>query len=100
VSFIENTWACAAPKDVPSEFLSTAKDAQTRFKFISYNEKLNHSIVKCYPKTGRTHQIRVHLQSLGYPIANDQMYGGDIENYADDDPDAIKLDTKDFMNSY
>jgi len=32
------------------------------------------SIVKCYPVTGRTHQIRVHLQHLGYPIANDQMY--------------------------
>merc|ERR1711981_1047880 len=33
------------------------------------------SVVKAYPKTGRTHQIRVHLMSLGHPIANDQMYG-------------------------
>ncbi|KAJ2773220.1 DRAP deaminase [Coemansia nantahalensis] len=32
------------------------------------------SIVYCRPKTGRTHQIRVHLQYLGYPIANDPLY--------------------------
>ena len=34
------------------------------------------SLVLCRPQTGRTHQIRQHLQSLGYPIANDPMYGG------------------------
>ena len=37
-------------------------------------------MVKCYPKTGRTHQIRLHLRSLGYPIANDPCYGGIIYN--------------------
>jgi len=35
-------------------------------------------LVKCMPKTGRTHQIRVHLQHLGYPIANDPCYGGSL----------------------
>ncbi len=33
------------------------------------------SLIEACPQTGRTHQIRVHLQSLGYPIAGDQKYG-------------------------
>ncbi|KAJ1966547.1 DRAP deaminase [Dispira parvispora] len=33
-----------------------------------------YSLVKCRPVTGRTHQIRVHLQYLGFPIANDPLY--------------------------
>jgi tRNA pseudouridine synthase 9 len=33
-----------------------------------------HSIVRCFPLTGRTHQLRVHLQFLGHPIANDPIY--------------------------
>ncbi len=34
------------------------------------------SLVECRPKTGRTHQIRVHLKHLGHPIAGDRVYGG------------------------
>ena len=33
------------------------------------------SIVRCFPRTGRTHQIRVHLQHIGYPIVADATYG-------------------------
>ncbi|KAF4307638.1 RNA-binding S4 [Botryosphaeria dothidea] len=33
-----------------------------------------YSIVRCMPLTGRTHQIRVHLQFLGHPISNDPIY--------------------------
>ncbi|KAH9602658.1 hypothetical protein KSS87_014124 [Heliosperma pusillum] len=36
-----------------------------------------HSIVQCEPFTGRTHQIRVHLQHTGHPIANDMLYLGE-----------------------
>lgn len=50
------------------------KPSQTIFQRISYDSKTNTSIVKCKPLTGRTHQIRVHLQFLGYPIANDPIY--------------------------
>ncbi|MCI0528320.1 MAG: RNA pseudouridine synthase, partial [Nitrospira sp.] len=33
------------------------------------------SLIKLYPKTGRTHQIRVHLQAIGHPLAVDPIYG-------------------------
>jgi tRNA pseudouridine32 synthase len=36
--------------------------------------KTGYSIVRCLPETGRTHQIRVHLQHLGHPIENDTIY--------------------------
>lgn len=50
------------------------KEATTTFKRVSYDPKSDTSIVKCRPFTGRTHQIRVHLQYLGHPIANDPIY--------------------------
>ncbi|KAK9448089.1 pseudouridine synthase [Limtongia smithiae] len=48
------------------------KPATTVFNRISYNGKT--SVVRCKPLTGRTHQIRIHLQYLGHAIANDPIY--------------------------
>ncbi|WVN86508.1 uncharacterized protein L203_101672 [Cryptococcus depauperatus CBS 7841] len=50
------------------------KNAMTLFKKVSYDKKRDQSVVRCRPQTGRTHQIRVHLQYLGHPIANDPLY--------------------------
>ena len=33
------------------------------------------SLVECHPRTGRTHQIRVHLAAAGIPVLNDPFYG-------------------------
>jgi RluA family pseudouridine synthase len=46
----------------------TAFEVIERFKGYSY--------LRCMPRTGRTHQIRVHLQHRGHPILGDDLYGG------------------------
>ncbi|XP_009076429.1 PREDICTED: RNA pseudouridylate synthase domain-containing protein 2, partial [Acanthisitta chloris] len=48
------------------------KSCKTIFQRLSYNGST--SVVRCVPHTGRTHQIRVHLQYLGHPIVNDPIY--------------------------
>ena len=49
------------------------KECRTVFQRLSFNGST--SVVRCLPLTGRTHQIRVHLQYLGFPIVNDPIYG-------------------------
>ena len=40
-------------------------------------EKYNkvYTLIKCILETGRTHQIRVHMASIGYPLVGDSVYG-------------------------
>ena len=51
---------------------SSGRHSKTLFKRIHYDGE--NSIVYCRPFTGRSHQIRVHLHFLGYPILNDPLY--------------------------
>ena len=52
------------------------RQAQTRYEVL---ETLGHfSYLKVFPKTGRTHQIRVHLASIHHPVLGDKLYGGKI----------------------
>ena len=59
------------------EVSNEGKSATSEFELIKRGKCL--SIVKFLPKTGRTHQIRVHCKELGYPIFGDELYGGGIK---------------------
>ena len=58
------------------------KESTTIIKPIFYDEKKNQTLVEAIPLTGRQHQIRVHLDSIGHKIVGDSLYGVD-ENFAD-----------------
>ncbi len=51
------------------------KESVTEYKVEQRFERVA-SRVRLYPKTGRTHQLRVHLSSIGHPILGDPTYGG------------------------
>jgi 23S rRNA pseudouridine1911/1915/1917 synthase len=55
---------------------SNGKEAVTHYRVI--DRYLNHTHVKAILETGRTHQIRVHLSHIGYPLIGDPMYGGKV----------------------
>ena len=56
------------------EVQDSGRLAKTDFNVLSSNIVM--SIVHFYPKTGRTHQIRVHSEHAGHPIIGDEKYGG------------------------
>ncbi len=49
--------------------------ARTRFRKVLTAGEI--SLVRCFPETGRLHQIRAHLLAAGYPIVGDKLYGRD-----------------------
>jgi 23S rRNA pseudouridine1911/1915/1917 synthase len=61
-------------KMIVSEPIGNARPAVTQYevsqRFIGY------TAVRLFPKTGRTHQLRVHMQHLGHSIVADRLYGG------------------------
>ncbi len=56
-----------------------ALSAKTEFRLLYSGNGI--SIVDASPITGRTHQLRVHFASIGYPIANDSLYGNGGERH-------------------
>jgi RluA family pseudouridine synthase len=75
------------------------KGSQPAITDVAPRERFgNYTLCTCTPKTGRTHQLRVHLSSIGHPLAVDPRYGdarplrsGDLWNGAPD-PDTVVLE--------
>lgn len=58
--------------------LPDGREAITEYKVIAtYSlEHIAYSLLELKPKTGRTHQIRIHLKHIGHPIVGDEFYAG------------------------
>jgi len=54
------------------------KTAVTYFKVIKRDKPGNFTVMEVRPKTGRTHQIRIHLSHMGHPVLGDRLYGGPV----------------------
>lgn len=55
--------------------IAEAKDAETNFRVLK--TAADTALVTARPRTGRTHQIRVHLAACGHPVLGDPLYGND-----------------------
>jgi len=67
--------------------VSSGRPAQTSYRVIRYLD--GYSLLSIEPATGRTHQIRVHLAEIGYPVVGDATYGKRSE-----------LVTRQFLHAY
>lgn len=54
------------------------KPSQTRYQMLAYDAATDTTRVDLEPLTGRTHQLRVHLQALGHPILGDELYASSV----------------------
>ena len=53
---------------------ATGKRSLTRYRVLGFDATSDTSRVELIPQTGRTHQLRVHMQALGHPILGDTLY--------------------------
>ncbi|GAA5125325.1 RNA pseudouridine synthase [Luteolibacter yonseiensis] len=90
----EEEWECAEPMLRAGELgpspiwvrqtvHSTGKECRTRFRVERRFQRggARFSLIRCFPETGRMHQIRVHLAHAGFPILGDKIYSGDGSEY-------------------
>jgi len=55
------------------------KPSRTRYRVLDSDDASGTSRVELKPVTGRSHQLRVHMMSLGHPIIGDRLYGQELE---------------------
>ncbi|KAK4447856.1 pseudouridine synthase [Podospora aff. communis PSN243] len=102
-----------SPKLGLNRVRANGKHARSVFKRLAYYParnnsdgdqdpaKTGYSIVRCLPVTGRTHQLRVHLQYLGHPISNDPIYANSKVwgfDLGSNDPDAQQNSDEDIIS--
>ena len=61
----------------------TGKPSITEYKVIERNQQSQTTRVFLHPITGRSHQLRLHLQAIGHPILGCEFYGGEFASAAD-----------------
>jgi len=64
-------------REAVTEYIVLNRFANTKEKGINQDNKF--SYVEVYPKTGRTHQIRVHMRYINHPVVSDPLYRGSNE---------------------
>ena len=92
----ENAWQCNEPiirmgMVEPSSIWvrqtvdPRGRECSTEFEVVARFERAEgkFSLIRCLPKTGRMHQIRVHLAHAGHPIVGEKLYSGSGQAYLD-----------------
>ena len=74
---------------VKMAIVNNGKPAITHYTVLEHFDR--HTLIQCSLETGRTHQIRVHMQSIGHPLAGDPVYGGRPLNLPPLLSDAVKI---------
>ncbi len=69
------------PRDRKKQCIGGINPREARTSYAVLERYRYFSLVKCILQTGRTHQIRVHMASMGHPVAGDTVYGGEKNDF-------------------